>query len=139
MSALLRQQQGVISREQALSCGMGRPALNYRGRAGGRWPTLLPGVYLTHTGTATDDQRDIAALLYAGPRGVLTGPAALRRHDIAIKSADAVDVLVPQDVQRVGAGFVRLHRTVRLPRGSASRGRSGTRCHRGRWPTPRAG
>jgi hypothetical protein len=117
MSALLRKQHGVISREQALSCGIGRPALNYRGRAGGPWPALLPGVYLTHTGTATDDQRAIAALLYSGPRGVLTGPAALRRHGIAISPASAVDVLVPQDVQRVGTGFVRLHRTIRLPRG----------------------
>jgi len=117
MSALLRKQHGVIGREQALSCGMGRPALSYRSRAGGPWPTLLPGVYLTHTGTATNDQRDMAALLYAGQRGVLTGTAALRRHGVARTPTEAVDVLVPQQVQRVDAGFVRLHRTIRLPRG----------------------
>jgi hypothetical protein len=37
-------------------------------------------VYLSHTGSATDEQRDMAALLYAGPRSVLSGPAPLRRH-----------------------------------------------------------
>jgi hypothetical protein len=117
MSAVLRKQHGVIGREQALSCGIGRPALNYRGRPGGPWPALLPGVYLTHTGIATDDQRDIAALLYAGPSAVLTGPAALRRHGVAAMPMDAVDVLVRQEVQRADAEFVRLHRTSRLPRG----------------------
>ena len=116
-AVLVRKQHGVISREQAMSCGMSRPTLNYRGRASGPWPALLPGVYLTHTGTVTDDQRDMAALLYAGPRGVLTGAAALRRHGIVTGSAGAVDVVVPEDMQRVDAGFVRLHRTVRLPRG----------------------
>jgi len=114
-AALVRKQHGVIKREQAMSCGMSRPTLNYRSRAGGPWPALLPGVYLTHTGTATDDQRDMAALLYAGPRGVLTGAAALRRHGIATPAAR--DVLVPEEVQLAGAGFVRLHRTARLPRG----------------------
>jgi len=59
----------------------------------------------------------MAALLYAGPRGVLTGAAALHRHGIVNASADVVDVVVPEGVQRVDAGFVRLHRTVRLPRG----------------------
>jgi hypothetical protein len=115
-AALVRKQHGVISREQALSCGMSRPTLNYRGRAGGPWPALLPGVHLTHTGTATDDQRDMAALLYAGPRGVLTGAAALRRHGIIVRG-NAVDVVVPGDTGRGDAGFARLHRTVRLPRG----------------------
>ena len=40
---------------------------------GGRWQRLLPGVYLAVTGTATQDQREMAALLYAGRRSLLTG------------------------------------------------------------------
>src|SRR5262249_48512038 len=76
----------------------------------------LPGVYLSHTGTATDEQCDMAALLYAGPRSALTGPAALRRHSARAPRTDAVDVLVPQATRRQDAGFARLHRTARLPR-----------------------
>ena len=83
VSVLLRKQHGVIAREQALSCGVSGPTLNYRGRAGGAWPAILPGVYLTHTGSPSCDQREMAALLYAGPRSVLTATAALRRFGLA--------------------------------------------------------
>ncbi len=116
LADLVRKQHEVIAREQALRCGLTVKAVRYRLRAEGPWQRLLPGVYLAQTGLPSDDQRDMAALLYAGPRGVLTGAAALRRHGIA-GHGDGVDVVVPEDVHRVDAGFVRLHRTVRLPRG----------------------
>jgi hypothetical protein len=98
---------------------------DYRIRGGGPWQTLLPGVYLTHAGRPADEQREMAALLYAGPRSVLTGAAALRRHGLpaARPSADArnqhgpVDVLVPLVSRRMDVGFARLHRTGRLPAG----------------------
>ena len=115
LSGLLRKQHGVMARDQALSCGVSLATLSYRSRAGGPWPAILPGVYLTHTGTPSDDQRDMAALLYAGPLSVLTGAAALRRFDLAALGTGAVDVLVPASTQRRDAGFVRIHRTARLP------------------------
>ena len=117
LTDLLRKQHKVLAREQALGCGLTVKAVRHRLRPEGPWLRLLPGVYMAQTGIPSDDQRDVAALLYAGPRGVLTGAAALRRHGIVNASAEAVDVVVPDDVQRVDAGFVRLHRTVRLPRG----------------------
>jgi hypothetical protein len=117
LTDLLRKQHKVIARDQALSFGLTEKAVRYRRRPEGPWQTLLPGVYMAQTGTPSDDQRDMAALLYAGPRGVLTGAAALRRHGIVTGSAGAVDVVIPKEVQRGDAGFVRLHRTVRLPRG----------------------
>ena len=82
LAALLDRQHGVISRKQALECDMSQPMVRYRGREAGPWRVLLPGVYLSHTGTATDEQRDMAALLYAGPCSTLSGPAALRRHGV---------------------------------------------------------
>ena len=74
----------------------------------------------------------MAALLYAGPRSVLTGAAALRRHGLSAgrPTADAgdqrgpVDVLVPLVNRRVDAGFARLHRTGRLPAGFCVAGES---------------
>jgi hypothetical protein len=88
---------------------------------------LLPGVCLTHTGQPTGEERDMAALMYAGPCSVLTGAAALGRHSLsagrpesgghAARPSGIVDVLVPRTTQRVDAGFVRLHRTARLPEG----------------------
>jgi very-short-patch-repair endonuclease len=74
----------------------------------------LPGVYLSVTGTATRDQRDTAAVLYAGPGGTLTGPAALARHGMRA-SSQVIDVLIPATRHRQSAGFVLVHRTTRLP------------------------
>jgi len=116
LTDLLRKQHKVIAREQALGCRLSVKAVRYRLRQDGPWQRLLPGVYLAQTGIPSDDQRDMAALLYAGPRSVLTGAAALRRHGIVVRG-NAVDVVVPDAVGRVDAGFVRLHRTTRLPRG----------------------
>jgi hypothetical protein len=115
LAFLLRRQHGVIAREQALLCGVSLSTLSYRGRAGGPWPAILPGVYLAHTGSASSEQRELAALLYAGRDSVLTGAAALRRFGLAGPQTDRVDVLVPADVQKRDAGFARILRTARLP------------------------
>ena len=115
LSALLRKQHGVMAREQALSCGVSLSTLSYRGRAGGPWPAVLPGVYLTHTGAPSEEQREMAALLYAGPDSVLTGAAALRRFGLAGPRTGLVEVLVPASVQKRDAEFVRILRTTRLP------------------------
>jgi hypothetical protein len=67
------------------------------------------------TGTATADQRDIAALLYAGPQSVITGPVAVRRHNIRCAGLNVLDVLVPADTRRKSTGFVQIQRTTRMP------------------------
>jgi hypothetical protein len=64
---------------------------------------------------ATDGQRDMAALLHGGPRSVLTGLAALRRHSGQARRTEMIDVLVPATTTRRDAGFARFHRTSRLP------------------------
>jgi len=125
LAALAAKQHGVVTRSQALESGMTRRVAHYRVRGAGPWQVLLPGVYLTHTGQPDDDTRELAALLYAGPGGVLTGVAALRRHGLSayLPGSDArtqrspVDVLVPLANRRSDAGFARLHRSSRLPRG----------------------
>jgi hypothetical protein len=115
LARLLRRQHDVLTREQALACGMSQDVIRYRCRDGGPWQVVLPGVYVTHTGPPTGDQRDMAALLYAGPRSVLAGAAALRRHGLKAPSTAGVDVLVPLTTRRRDAAFVRFHRTNRLP------------------------
>jgi hypothetical protein len=115
LARLLRTQHQVVSRDQALACGMTDSTRKYRLRPGGPWQTLLPGVYLTVTGTATTDQREMAALLHAGPAGVITGHAALRRHRITAASPEIVDVLVPAKVRSGSSSFVRICHTRRMP------------------------
>ncbi len=80
MAAMIARQKGIITRAEALSCGLTYQALRYRIRAGGPWQVLVPGVYATFTGSVTLDQKEIAALLYAGPGSVITGQAAMAAH-----------------------------------------------------------
>jgi hypothetical protein len=42
----------------------------------------------------------MAALLHAGPYGVITGATAVRRHRLRCAGLNEVDVLVPADVRR---------------------------------------
>jgi hypothetical protein len=115
LDRLLIQQLDVISRRQALAVGVTDNALRHRLRPGGPWRGLLPGVYMAATGAPTTLQQEMAALLYAGPGSVITGPAALRSHHIRTELTEFVDVLVPSTRQRRDTQFVRLHRTTRMP------------------------
>jgi hypothetical protein len=115
LGALLPTQYGVIARWQALGCGLTPKAIDYRLRPGGPWRAMLPGVYLTMTGTPTVEQRDMAALLYAGSHSVITGAVAVRRHHLSCAGLDVIDVLIPADVRRRSTGFVRIQRTTRMP------------------------
>lgn len=94
---------------------MSNAALGHRIRAGGPWQVLLPGIYLSHTGTATIRQREMAAALYAGPGCVITGPSALTWHGVRVPRTQLVNVLVPEPRRRRDVGFVRLSRTIRMP------------------------
>jgi|SRR5579875_1311834 len=115
LNELLYGQHNVITRAQAFACGLTRNALDYRIRAAGPWQRMLPGVYLAVTGRPSTEQNEMAALLYGGPRSVLTGASALRRHWLRERGGGIVDLLVPWVCQRQSVGFVRLHRTSRLP------------------------
>jgi hypothetical protein len=115
LSAVLAKQHKVVSRSQAMTCGMTRDMLQRRSRPEGPWQRLPPGVYLTVTGTPTTDQRDMAALLYAGRGAVITDAAALRRHGLRAPRTDTIDVLIPAGRQRQSAGFVAVHLTTKLP------------------------
>jgi hypothetical protein len=108
-------QFGVISRDQAFACGMTRGAIAYRLRRDGPWRLILPAVYLTSTGTPTADQREMAALLYAGPDSRITGPVALGRQGMQCQESGVIDVLVPSRRQRKSTSFVRVQRATRIP------------------------
>ena len=112
---LLLTQRGVVSRAQALASGQTKAGLEHRLRPGGTWQRLLPGVYLTGTGTPTREQLTMAAQLFAGPGGFITGFAALEFYGISGPRRRAVDVLVPASCRSRTCGFAALHSTRRMP------------------------
>ncbi len=123
LDELLAKQLSVVSRGQLLTLGMTDNAMHYRVRPGGPWQALLPGVYLAVSGTPSLRQKEMAALLYAGPRSLITGPVALLHHSIrSAPNLDVIDVLVPAERQRLNAGFARLRRTARIPARMATSG-----------------
>jgi hypothetical protein len=111
LQRLLATQHDVISRSQALECGIPQSTVNTWCKPGGRWQKLLPGVYLTVTGKVAIEQRQVAALLYAGKLSVITGPAAVRLHRLRSPGGDAIDVLIPSAVKRQSTRFVRIQRS----------------------------
>jgi very-short-patch-repair endonuclease len=119
---LAGRQFGVITRAQALDCGLTQSALRNRIRAGGRWQRILPGIYVTSTGKPDSDQRLMAALLYAGEDSIITGQAALRHYKIHVPDARRVDVVIPAGRRRSSREYVVLHRTRRMPRRYAAIG-----------------
>jgi hypothetical protein len=123
LAATIREQEQVISRGQALACGMTRAALEHRIRPGGPWQRLLPGVYAAQTGAAAVAQKDMAALLHSGPGSVLTGMAALRALGVTAAEPETFDVLVPASRRPASVAFVTIHRTARMPEGVIRQGR----------------
>jgi hypothetical protein len=116
LDELLDKQLAVASREQLLGLGMSKKMIQWRLREDGPWQVLLPGVYLGTSGPPSMRQKEIAALIYAGPRSVITGPVALMHYSIrSVPDLTMIDVLVPVGRQRLNAGFARLHRTSRWP------------------------
>ena len=112
---ILRAQHQVVTRAQALGCGIAHATLDRRVAPDGPWQKMLPGTYLTVTGKPTLEQRLVAALLYGGPSSVITGPAAIRLHRLRSPGPDTIDLLIPWTVKRQSTGFVRIHRTRRMP------------------------
>ncbi|OBG89314.1 hypothetical protein A5733_00050 [Mycobacterium sp. NS-7484] len=80
---ILRQQDGVISRRQALDAGLREHEIRRLLRRN-EWARVHTGVYVDHTGPPTWRQRAWAAVLYAAPAALCfesaLGPDALPIH-----------------------------------------------------------
>ena len=113
LTALLRDQAGVVSRSQALATGAAendvRRLLRRR-----EWVLVHPGVYVDHTGELTWLQRAWAAVLFAWP-AALSHESALRAADgPGSGKQDLVHVAVGRDRRVAAPAGIRVHRTVRL-------------------------
>jgi very-short-patch-repair endonuclease len=106
----------VVTRAEAHAAGLDDRAIGRR-LAGGLWQRVFHGVYATHSGPITPDQRQVAALAYLGAGAMLTGQSALCRHGLrAADERGLVHVLVPDATRGRPGGFVVVTRTGRPPR-----------------------
>jgi hypothetical protein len=102
----------VLTREQAHNYGLSRRAIEHRLERGS-WRRVLPRIYLT-VDTFTERDRQDAALLYAGPRGALSGASALRASGMEkVAQPASLLVLVPIDCALRGTQWVHIRRSAR--------------------------
>jgi hypothetical protein len=109
---LARQQEGVVSRSQALRAGLSADMIKFRVRSGW-WRPVHRGVYLTFTGTPGRSAQLWAALLGAGPGAVLSHETAAELQRLADKPAGSIHVTVPWQRRIKAANGVSLHRCTR--------------------------
>lgn len=108
---MLLRQSGVVSREQAIACGVSARAM--RGRlARGLVAEMHPGVYRSSGHRPCDAQRVWAAALWGGPPCVVDGPAAGFWYGMLdrLPPGSAVGLTVPHAVRRRAPDGVRLRR-----------------------------
>lgn len=89
--ALFAVQHGVISRSQALTCGLTRRQIEKR-CARGLWIIVLPGVYRLAGAPVTWEQRLMAAVLWAGPDSVASFASAAALWELPDVVAGQVEV-----------------------------------------------
>jgi len=109
-SEIAERQAGVIARSQLLGLGLS-PRQSRRGLDSGRWRQQHPGVYLTFTGSVTDQARIWAAVLYAGTDAAVGGRTALWLAGAGSELPDPLEICVPQARQVRSAPGLRIRRT----------------------------
>jgi hypothetical protein len=112
LDELTASQDQILTRLQALEY-LSDGSLQHRLQR--YWRILLPGVYLTVTGTPTPRQLLRAALLYAGPGAQLADQTALMSYGVRYLPADSTTrLLIPHAARRVSRDGVVVRRTTRL-------------------------
>jgi hypothetical protein len=113
---LAAEQDGLVTRQQALACGLSESAIRHALGRNGAWQKVVVAVYATFTGPLQERHRVRAALLHAGPQAVVTGGYACRAYGMKYAPASAaIEILVPQAVQRSPIEGVRIRRVTSLP------------------------
>ncbi len=92
---LAEEQYGIVTRAQALACGLSASAIDRR-LARSRWVVLWPGVYRIAGSPRTGRQRAIAATLWAGKDAVVSHTTAARLHRMSAISLQRLDLTVPR-------------------------------------------
>lgn len=113
--AVVEQQAGVVSLAQAVTCGMSASTVRRR-VAEGRWRRVRPGVFLVGGHRYTDEARIRAVALWAGPQGVITGPAAAYWHRMLERAPTCIDLTLPAGRRPKPQPAVRIHRRNLDPR-----------------------
>jgi hypothetical protein len=107
---LVSRQCGVLTRAQALSCGMTPGGLRAK-VAARRWQRTYPGIYVTFTGPLPPMTRVWAALLACGTGAAVSHHTAAWLDGLPIDADGCIHVTVPAARYVVAPAGVRVHRS----------------------------
>jgi very-short-patch-repair endonuclease len=111
LQALACNQADVVSRSQALSCGLTRSMINTRVKFA-RWQQVHKGVYAIFTGPLSRDAQLWAAVLYAGQGAHLSHWTAAQINRLTDDVPSVIDVTVPVERRVRPPKGVVIHRSV---------------------------
>jgi hypothetical protein len=107
--ARVEQQAGVVSLAQAVSCGLSARTVRRRVQEG-TWRRVRPAVFLVGGHRYTGEAGIRAVGLWAGPQGVICGPAAAYWHQMLERAPGVVDLTVPASARPKPQPGVRIRR-----------------------------
>lgn len=110
---LVRLQDGVISRKQAMGFGLSRDVIDRLAQTG-RWQALRRGVYLAHPGDPPRAAVLWAAVLYAGAGAALSHQTAAELFKIEDRPDPRVHVTIPTKRRVNSAADLIIHRSNRV-------------------------
>src|SRR5215469_658431 len=110
---LARLQYGVISRHQAMACGMSPDVIDRLLRAE-RWVSMRRGVYSVFTGEPPREAALWAVVLLAGHSAALSHQTAAELFGIADQPSSLIHVTIPHGRRISPAAGVVIHRSRRL-------------------------
>ena len=110
---LISRQAGVITRAQALGCGMTDGELRAR-VSGGRWQRCYAGVYVAYSGPVSRNSQLWAALLRCGADAVLSHETAAELECLIDDSSRVIHVTVPPTRRVAAPPGIRIHYSRRV-------------------------
>jgi hypothetical protein len=114
---LARFQAGMVTRQQALGCGLSTSAITSKVRHG-RWRQIYRGVYATFTGPVNREAQLWAAVLYAGKGAQLSHETAAELHGLPGRRSPLIHVTIPASRRVTPARGVVIHISARTDTGA---------------------
>src|SRR5579875_1068767 len=114
-------QAGVVSRRQALDCGLSAGAIAAKVKFG-RWQQIHRGVYATFTGPVDRAAQLWAAVLYAGKGAQLSHETAAELHGLTDRRAPLVHVTIPSSRRVARVPGLMIHYSARADHARFPRG-----------------
>jgi hypothetical protein len=114
IAGLLEQQEGVLTREQALHAGLSPRVIAGRVTSG-QWQRLHKGVFTTFSGPVPRAARLWGAVLRAGDSAVLSHHTAAEVWKLSDEPSVSIHLSVPRQAGSLDIPGLALHHSARLP------------------------